>query len=249
MSFLGNSGLVIPLRNDAVRLWDGSNTANTTQLSSANPIVDQTVLLPVGLLSFWLKQTQGTFRITTQQSPGDERGIVFQFSGNNGYFSATDTSGNPLLQVFPNIFPSYSSNWKHFLLSWNFTGSSVELKICVNDNPTFSASNNSNIYTLFQRTPFAINYQGSSPAELYDFWHGQGSPNDAYDINVRRKFIDASLNPVKLGSKGQLPFGSIPRLFYSGSFSNWRKNKGALGLAELSPSNPANFTKSPDKPT
>jgi hypothetical protein len=240
---------LIPRDNIAVRLWDNVIFGNSTQLSTSNITPNNSVLAPAGLLSFWLRQPSGTFRITTQQSVGDDRGIVFQFAGNNGLFYVTDVAGNPLFQGFPNGLPSHSSNWRHYLISYIFQVGTCSMKISIDDVPTWSGTNPGNPYVLFQRTPFALNYQGGSPAELFDFFHIADGVYDAYDVDIRRKFIDASGNPVSLGDRGIRPFNIIPRLFYSGELYEWRRNKGVLSLPELTIGNAAYFGKASTKPT
>lgn len=236
-------------RNQAVRLWDGANTANTTVLTTSNPTPDSTVLSPSGLIAFWLRQLSGTFTITTQQTPSDNRGMIFQFAGNTGFFKANDVGGNSILSAFPNNLPSHSANWHHYLMTYNFGSSTANIKISIDGSPVFSATNNHGGLTLFQRTPFALNYQGASPAELYDFFHVADGGYDAYDIDIIRKFINADGTPVKLGSRGRRPFGSLPRLFYSGSANRWVRNKGSLILPDLAPSVLGNFGKASSVPS
>ncbi len=69
-----------------------------------------------------------------------------------------------------------------------------------------------------------------------DGWTGSTADvwiDDTYiDISVeanRRKFINASGNPVYLGADGSLPTGSAPDIFLSGNTEAWHINRGTGG--------------------
>lgn len=103
---------------------------------------------------------------------------------------------------------------------------------------------------LSESGTFFINQRDAStatPMSLYDLIVTDGE-RDVTQESIRRKFIDASLNPVPLGSQGQLPFGSQARLFYSGAFSTWRNNKGYLSNSDLLVSNNTYFTQESSVP-
>lgn len=69
----------------------------------------------------------------------------------------------------------------------------------------------------------------TSDVYIADFW----MESDLYlDLSVeanRRKFINASGNPVYLGTNGSLPTGFSPDIFLSGDTANWHVNKGSGG--------------------
>ena len=65
--------------------------------------------------------------------------------------------------------------------------------------------------------------------DLADFWLDPGTYIDLSDPANRRKFRDASGNPVYLGADGSKPTGTAPDIFLSGNTEDWHTNKGTGG--------------------
>jgi len=76
-----------------------------------------------------------------------------------------------------------------------------------------------------------IGWNGASlfPGDMADIWFNYGTYIDLSVAGNRRIFIDASGNPVGLGTDGSWPTGSAPEIFFSGDTANWHTNKGAGG--------------------
>ena len=64
---------------------------------------------------------------------------------------------------------------------------------------------------------------------LADVWLAFGQYLDISVTANRRKFIDASGNPVNLGSDGSTPTGTAPIMFFQGATASWHTNKGSGG--------------------
>jgi hypothetical protein len=246
--------------NEAVALWDTitPNSGSTTELiaSTPDPVSSPEITIPfAGTASFWLKResTVANTIFNSWQQSSDQRGLNISLFGSN-QLQLTIANNDNIYAAFTGALNSFTT-WTHVLTSWNWFTSSFTWKVTINDTPAFSESRfNSGSRDTFYRGYFNVNGHRDAPAtgynslSLYDVAFFD-SVYDVYDINIRRKFIDASGNPVNLGSRGQRPFGSPPRLFFSGNFTSWRKNKGSLAsLSVLVAGVPVNFTKSPTKP-
>lgn len=79
------------------------------------------------------------------------------------------------------------------------------------------------------------NFVGTNPCMADAFW---ATPTSFYDLTVeanRRKFINADLSPVYLGSNGQLPLGTAPLILLSlppgDPIDDWNTNLGSGGGA------------------
>lgn len=144
----------------------------------------------------------------------------------------TDSSGAALLSTVLNpIFQI--GQYYHILVSADLSDTD-KFHVYVDD-------------TLIANTPTAYNnglvainnplYRiGSNPfggdrlrGDLADFWMDIGTYIDLSVEANRRKFIDASGNPVFLGADGSLPTGTAPDIFLTGDTANWHTNKGTGG--------------------
>lgn len=70
---------------------------------------------------------------------------------------------------------------------------------------------------------------GKLDGALADLWFAPGVYLDLSVESNRRKFIDASGNPVSLGATGNTPTGTSPLTFMSGEISTWHTNDGTGG--------------------
>jgi hypothetical protein len=245
--------------NDAVRLWDGINSSNTTWLyETSNNIVNPVKLPSSGTLSCWIKRENWSGMavrlFTTYQNFTDERGLRINIDNTFRTVSIGmfDVSGNAIMFFTSSGAFLNDASWQHLLMSWssNIGGNTARAKAVINDITALNSTAGNLGRTPFERGSFWINQDTASSAtqmSLYDLFIADGE-YDVTDTTIKRKFIDVSGNPVYLGADGSIPFGSQPRLFYSGASINWRNNKGYLSNSNLLASTPANFTLSPTKP-
>lgn len=128
------------------------------------------------------------------------------------------------------------------LVSFDLTAASQRLQIYVNDvqisttigtpsgdpAPSFTAG----------QTVAESNWGndvGAASGYVADLWFGStASFIDLDTTSNRRKFINADLSPVSLGSNGQTPFGSAPQIYQtmtssSAPVSDWLTNLGSAG--------------------
>ena len=68
-------------------------------------------------------------------------------------------------------------------------------------------------------------FQGS----IYEFWMDWGQNIDLTNTTTRRKFINADLTPVDLGSDGATPTGTAPTVYFTGGPSDFATNLGTGG--------------------
>lgn len=128
------------------------------------------------------------------------------------------------------------------LVSFDLTHASQRLQIYVNDvqiNTSLGTPNTNPAPSFTAGETVAISGWGNGAnlqsGYVADLWFG--STASFVDLTVaanRRKFINADLSPVSLGSNGQTPFGTAPEIYQtmtSGSspISNWLTNLGSAG--------------------
>jgi len=90
-------------------------------------------------------------------------------------------------------------------------------------------------YTIgFVQSNHAIGGKPGSSANkikmsIYEYWIGIGVNLQMDTTSNRRKFINADLTPVSLGSDGSTPTGTAPLIYMSGGPSEFVTNKGSGG--------------------
>jgi hypothetical protein len=150
-----------------------------------------------------------------------------------------------------------TGTWYHLLVSWDCStgdthlyvndGNEEDFSSTVNQNIDFGLVDNWTVMAYEQDPSFGGgNLIDGCVAELYC------APGQYLDFSVaanRRKFIDASLNPVSLGATGSTPTGTAPLIYLhlddGETASNFAVNRGtggnltvtgALGTCASSPS-------------
>ena len=127
-----------------------------------------------------------------------------------------------------------SDGYVHCLISWDLTlAAAARARLYLEDvNRTLiDESLNQNVrLSRVDRWTIGANNAGQQKlkANIADLFFD----TQYLDLDVvanRRKFIDATGNPVNLGTTGATPFGSQPLLFHSGTTGNWHTNKGSGG--------------------
>lgn len=188
------------------------------------------------MCSFWLKTS-----ITSQ-------GTILDTRSDDSDIETVDTAGT-LHVKFPSAVSGEalefttstavnSGSWVHVLFAVDLANTSnrwVYIDDTLDSSVTWT--NYSNEVMNFSVTGWAIGgrarFSGTPIPEytgdLYDFWFGTGEWLDLSTTSNRRKFIDASGNPVFLGATGGVPTGSAPIMFFSGPTASWHENKGTGG--------------------
>lgn len=128
------------------------------------------------------------------------------------------------------------------LVSFDLTNASQRLQIYVNDiqiATSIGTPTTSTTPTFTAGETVAENGWGNDANQqsgyVSDVWFG--STASFVDLTVasnRRKFINADLTPVNLGSNGQTPFGTAPEIYQtmtssSSPISDWLTNLGSAG--------------------
>lgn len=247
--------------NDAVQLWDGSNVANKARLRTN---CTGGLFQPYGMLSFWVKFNSSATGILFNTAESIYTTAGFQIIADIGnsaiIFSAKDVSEN--IVFYKNLSGGFWSNddtWRHVMLEWDLTGTTKRLRIARDNfvfiDETTSNSNNVRLNSIFTINGNLQNTADETAVSIYDVWYDLINPDISLSA-TRQKFITTGGAPVNLGVNGSTPFGMQPRLFLSGSFSQWKQNKGSAILLDansgqsglFNPNTPDYFTKSPTKP-
>jgi len=121
----------------------------------------------------------------------------------------------------------------HVLVSLDCT-SSPQAICYVNDAPAGTLSAFAETLSTRSLTTIGAEESGSDAfaGELSDLWveFGKGYVDLSVEAN-RRKFIDASGNPVDLGADGTKPTGNIPDIYISGNPTEWNFGTASKGKA------------------
>ena len=137
--------------------------------------------------------------------------------------------------------PNYQWNTSALTLNTWYTvigsASGTQHQIYINDasNVTLTVHNNvarqfasasANVVGSYFDPPgsaFSLN------AEIADLWFDMGRFTDLSVATTRRKFFTATNQLVYKGGTGQLPFGTAPTWYFSGSTASWATNFGTGG--------------------
>ena len=248
--------------NDAVQFWDGSNIANKARLRTNSSNLIQSY----GTLSFWFRfysasVSTNSFIFNTADGAGVAGGLQVRLSRNGTLVFAVLTVGSSNVITVTSSTGFFNlDQWNNVIFEWDCTGTNKNVKIALNNNLAYNfTESNSNIFPTtnsltLNGTPVDTSVQDT--VSLYDLWYDLVNPDISLSA-TRQKFITVGGAPVNLGANGSLPFGSQPRLFLSGAFSQWKQNKGSAILLDtnsgqsgfFNPNTPDYFTKSPTKPT
>lgn len=223
-------------RADAVQ-FDGTNDY-LTRGAELTGIADG----KAGTFSAWIDFTGGDAtmqRIFTNgiDDPTNDWGIIVSRPDNNTFqVAAQNSTPGIILQIATVGTFVASTGWVHLLSSWDL-GTAGRRHIFINDVSDISVTTfTDDIIDYVRFADWSVgawtNGNFKMNADIADLWF-----DDAYiDITVganRRGFIDPNLNPVNLGEAGQLPTGSAPLIFFSGtgiiSPTGWESNKGTGG--------------------
>lgn len=188
----------------------------------------------VGSLSLWLKMNGGT---------GSSLGIMH---ASGGYFVSrpstnkfrivvANSTSNLQFETVTNV--TSSTGWVHVLASWNtnFSAGNKLRQLYLNDvsNVTTVADAAAAFNVDYTQTNHAVgsmvNTTQKLNADLADVWFAPGQYIDFSVQANRRKFRNGFGKPVYLGTNGELPTGTAPRIFLQGPASAFAMNKGTGG--------------------
>ena len=188
-----------------------------------------------GIISVWMQRASNSSQYKTFGSQGSFTAGTWETSGEHR-FRATYSNGsyNSVRAYTASTHPTGLDTTYHLLLAWN-TGTGVVTQH-INDVSSISSAISTGVAPDFDSSNFSI---GSWADPGYAFFHN-GKIADFYltlgetlDMTVeanRRKFIDASGNPVSLGADGSTPTGSQPEVYLGGTtkdYTNWEENLGS----------------------
>lgn len=186
----------------------------------------------VGTISAWINLTGGNGAVmAVVASEGVTFGLT-RLDTSELRVRAENSAGTTILAAQTSNTYTDSSGWVHILSSWDLASTTVYLyisdvvdlastpKTVTNDTIDYTVTN----WSVGSYT----NANGKLNADLADLWFDDSYMNISLEAN-RRKFIDASGNPVNLGTTGANPTGSSPLVFMSGATDSWHTNKGTGG--------------------
>ncbi len=208
--------------------FDGTNDYLTT-LSYTGATTTQ------GLLSTWFYADGASLgsgqRIFDFRNAAGQTKLELRAASNNRMvFTAKNAADSNVLN-FVSPTNSFSGNtWHHLLIAFDLENSLFEVFV---DDTDLAASPS----TLVDDTVDALDRGsvggGFTGSGLWDGYLADVFYTPTYlDITLeanRREFIDASGNPIDLGSDGSNPFSATPELFMSGPTATWHINKGDGG--------------------
>lgn len=145
---------------------------------------------------------------------------------------ATNAAGTIILQANTAFQFTVNNAWHHVIMSIDLsnTGNRAVYVDDALDASTWTTYTNDNIDFTVLDWAFGSDGSGATPlgSSVMDFWFNPTYLALGTTAN-RRKFIDATKRPVKLGSNGELPLGSSPLIYMTGPSNNFYANLGTGG--------------------
>jgi hypothetical protein len=211
-----------------------------------------------GTVSVWLNVGLADGVIGVIACAGTTRFVVLRDgTANKLIVRGRNTTPTTILEMLSATSVTGASGWVHLLASWDLAAGVAQLYLTdVEDRAASPIITNDNIdYThtewlIGSWNDFSRKWLG----DVADLWFDLGYIDLSVETN-RRKFIDASGKPVRLGADGSAPTGTAPIVYQSGATVDWHTNKGtgggftengALTDATTSPSDEAGVTLAAD---
>ncbi len=228
-----------------------------------NPVVfdddaDRLFLISPGLnypttkqmtVSFWFKLDSVGNTVTFFSNDGSGVNFNAAASQKNVWFNLLNAADSGIMRLRTFVGSVLHANkWYHYMASIDLTdtakrhvylnGVEASAGLQSHDNDFIKGSGGSNSAVA----------SGQYRGEMADLWVDYGTYIDLSIEENRRKFIDATGNPVYLGDNGQLPIGAVPDMFLTGDTANWHTNKGTGGGYPLSSTTLTTGTSFPSVP-
>ena len=152
---------------------------------------------------------------------------------NTFHVQGRNSAGTLILVVDSTGTYTAASGWVHLLLAFNLATPVARLFINdVDDEAGGSTETNDSINYTTGDGNWNISVNAGTgnkmTADVADFWFDDSFIDISTEAN-RRLFIDPQGKPVDLGEAGQLPTGSSPLVFLSGTTTGWETNLGTGG--------------------
>lgn len=188
--------------------------------------------------SYWYRYdhaTQNQNNTTTIYASEGSK-VKFPNAANGIQVECRNTSGVRTVDTIYGSSSIYSDTTKwHHACGTIDGGSSANTNFFIDDtNVTgyrFGSFNGSAFDLTRSNHTIGAKANGTTPIvmSLYEFWFGLGIFLNVNTTSNRRKFINADLTPVGLGSDGSTPTGTAPKIYLSGAPSDFITNKGSGG--------------------
>ena len=180
--------------------------------------------------SFWVRRNAVGVQHTIIDTDGNDIDVQFE-ADNSLRIKATNTSGSTALLVSGNAIAD--TDWHHVMFSFDMSDT-AKRHIYIDDVSALNTITTYNDEVLDFTNPETeigattggtLRHNGA----LADVWIDFGTYIDLSVAANRRKFINASGNPVNHGTDGSGPTGTAPEIFLSGDTATWHTNDGSGG--------------------
>ncbi len=188
--------------------------------------------------SYWFRYDHATQNQnnTTTIYASDGNRVIFPNAANGVQIETRNTSMTRTVDTIYGSSGMYSDTTKwHHACGTVDGGSSAGTNFFIDDSDVtgyrFGTYDGSAIDHTRSNHTIGAKANGTTPIvmSLYEFWFGLGIFLQMSTTSNRRKFINADLTPVDLGSDGSTPTGSAPLIYLSGGPSDFITNKGSGG--------------------
>lgn len=188
----------------------------------------------LGTISCWVR---------IQEADGATANILTRYTGVTQYleFQRLATNcirvygrsgiGNNILGLRSAAGSVVQNIWYHFLASWDLSDAGKR-HVYLNDVTDLNVDYYAGSQVSMDGNDWFVGSPNGSQAdaiEMADLYFNIGVYVDFSIESNRRKFIDASGNPVWLGRQGELPTGAQPHFFFTDDAGTWHTNKGSAG--------------------
>lgn len=183
----------------------------------------------LGILSVWLKPTDFLGFPFSAQSDR----VSFDIPAGQPRIILRNSSNAIVLNMFASSVELVTNDWQHILMAWD-TSASLLADLYIDDvsiTTTISPQIEGTVdYTLTDWTVGAriggVSHYNGCISELY---FNSAEYLDITSQTNRRKFIDASGDPVDLGADGSTPTGTAPIIYLPNAFGSFGTNAGSGG--------------------
>lgn len=183
-------------------------------------------------LSFWFKPGADS---TTQYifHNSNNRVLVMRRNTNDLFVVIREVSSSALFVcTSTNTDLTIANGWRHVLIAGKTTAP-ANIDIYIDDSDVTNAITQFTGTMAMTSSDWQVGAQSTGANKfdgcLSEFYFNH---NNYIDLTVeanRRKFIDATGNPVDLGSDGSTPTGASPILYLNGNSTNFQTNQGTGG--------------------